>query len=90
MTFSVRYAKSIYERQVKKLPASARAELDAHVRSLREHPLPGDRSAVFRVRTRDAVSPLYAARTRRFMVYHTLEDDCVVVVSVLPIPQLKP
>ena len=89
MSFPVRYAKSIYERQVKKLPASARAELDAHVRSLREHPLPGVGSAVFRVRLR-AVSPLYAASTRHFMIYHTIEDDCVVIVSVLSIPQLKP
>jgi len=86
---SVRYAKSIYERQVENLPASARAEIDAHVRSLKEHPMPEDGSAVFRVRMRTG-SPLYAARTRRFMVYHTIEDEGVVVVSVLPIPQLKP
>lgn len=89
MSYSVRYAKSIYASQVENLPASARAEVDAHVTSLKEHPIPGDGGAVFRVRMRTG-SPLYAARTRRFMVYHTIEDDCVVIVSVLPIPRLKP
>ena len=90
MTYSVHYAESIYKTQVELLQASERAELDAHVKDLERHPLPEATNRVFRVRGASAsLQPLFARRTRRFMIYHTIKDDRVVVLGVVP-TQLKP
>ena len=92
MSYSVHYAKSVYEAQVEPLSAAARAELDAHVKRLERDPFPG--SGVFRVRTSGegrglSSRPLYGAVTRRFVVYHSVQDDRVVILGVFP-PNLKP
>jgi len=85
VTYPVEYAQSIYETQVKPLPAEARAELDAHVKRLESDPFPGKR--VFRLRVSGALrqagsQPIFAARSRRFIVFHTVLDNRVVILGV--------
>lgn len=92
MTYSVHYAKSIYETQVESLSATERAEIDAHVKRLGRDPFPG--SGVFRVRVSGALhglssQPLYAARTRHFVVYHNVERDRVVILGLFSV-KLEP
>ncbi len=85
MIYSVGYAKSIHGTQVELLPRERRAELDAHVRQLQKDPFPGH--GVFRLRVSGALrglsaQPLYAARTPHLIVYHTVQDDRVVILGV--------
>ena len=86
MTYSVHYAESIYKTQVEPLPPAERAEIDAHVESLAMQPLPEHGShRVIRIRDVSApVQPLFASRTQRFMVFHTVQEDRVVVLGVFP------
>lgn len=92
MSYSVDYAQSIYESQVEPLPADERAEIDAHVKRLEKDPFPGN--DVFRVRVSGtlrgfAAQPLFAARTPRFVAYHTVQGDRVAILGVFP-ASLKP
>lgn len=88
MTYSVGYAKATYGTQVEPLPKDQRAELDAHVRRLEKDPFPGP--GVFRLRVSGALrglsaQPVYAARTPHFIVYHTVQDDRVVILGVFSV-----
>lgn len=86
MTYSVVYAESIYKSQVEPLSPAEKTEVDAHVKSLETHPLPGQgTNGVFRIRDVSApIQPFFAARTRHFMVFHTVRDDRVEVLGVFP------
>ena len=92
MSHRVEYAQSVYVAQVKPLPEGERAELDAHVKRLEKDPYPG--GGVFRLRASgrlrgSASQPIFAARTPRFVVFHTVMEDCVVILGVFP-ARLKP
>ena len=84
MTFSVHYAESVYKTQVEPLSPSEKAEVDAHIKSLAAQPLPEQGSSrVIRLRDVAApVQPFFAARTQHFMVFHTVQEDRVVVLGV--------
>lgn len=85
MTYSVHYAESIYKTQVEPLPPAERAEVDAHVESLAMQPLPEGSNRVIRIRDVSApVQPLFASRTQRFMVFHAVQEDRVVILGVFP------
>lgn len=92
MSYPVEYAQSVYAAQVEPLPAVERAELDAHVKRLEKDPFPGH--GVFRLRVSAnlrgfASQPIFAARTPRFIVFHTVLEDRVVILGVFP-ARLKP
>lgn len=86
MTYSVHYAESVYKTQVEPLPPSERAEIEAHVKSLATQPLPEQGSnRVIRIRDASApVQPFFAARTRHFMIFHTVQEDRVLILGVFP------
>lgn len=86
MSYKVDYAESIYKTQVQPLAASDRAEVDAHAKSLETAPLPGQgANGVFRLRdTSTPIQPFFAARTTHFMIFHTVQDDQVLVLGVFP------
>jgi len=91
VTFSVHYAESVFKTQVEPLSPPERVEVDAHIKSLTTQPLPEQGSnRVIRLRDASApVQPFFAGRTRRFMIFHTVEGDRVVILGVFP-ARLRP
>jgi hypothetical protein len=86
VTYSVHYAESIFNTQVEPLPPAERAEVDAHIESLATQPLPEQGSnRVIRIRDVSApIQPFFAARTRHFMIFHTVQEDRVLILGVFP------
>jgi mRNA-degrading endonuclease RelE of RelBE toxin-antitoxin system len=64
-------------------------EITAWLRKLSQHPVPGERSGVFRMRGLNADGrPLYYSRTERFGIYHSINEQRVSVLTMIARPNL--
>jgi mRNA-degrading endonuclease RelE of RelBE toxin-antitoxin system len=64
-------------------------ELTLWLRKLSQRPLPGERSGVIRMRGLNADGrPLYYSRTERFGIYHSINEQRVSVLTIIPRPNL--
>ena len=64
-------------------------ELTLWLRKLSQHPVPGERSGVARVRGLHAGGrPLFYSQTERFGIYHSLNDQRVSILTIIARPNL--
>jgi hypothetical protein len=64
-------------------------ELTRWLRQLSQHPLPGERSGVIRLRGLTADGrPLYYSQTERFGVYHSINEHLVSILAMIARPNL--
>jgi hypothetical protein len=66
-----------------------REELTPWLRKLRQHPVPGERSGVIRLRGLTADGrPLFYSQTERFGIYHSINEHRVAVLTIIARPNL--
>lgn len=64
-------------------------ELTLWLRKLSEHPVPGERNGVIRVRGLNADGrPLYYSQTEHFGLYHSINEQRVAILTITARPNL--
>lgn len=64
-------------------------EITLWLQKLVQHPVPGERNGVIRMRGLNADGrPLYYSQTERFGIYHSINEHRVSVLTIIPRPNL--